>query len=62
MLRRIYRAVYDQCPHFQKDVRRSRRYRLDHSIGVDNPRETVLTKDEFLTLLQELAELSAEQK
>lgn len=57
LIRRLFRAVYDQCPDFRKDVRLSRHYRLDHSIGGSDPQETVLTKEEFLLMLEELSRL-----
>lgn len=57
LLRRLYRAVYDQDEQFRKDIRRSRKYRLEHSIGKDDPQDTVLTREEFLRLLGELAQI-----
>lgn len=57
LLRRLYRAVYDQDESFRKDIRRSRKYRLEHSIGKDDPQDTVLTREEFLRLLGELAQI-----
>ena len=57
LLRRLYRAVYDQDERFRRDIRRSRKFRLEHSIGKDDPRETVLTREELLRLLGELAQI-----
>ncbi len=54
LLSRLYDAVYEQDAAFRRDVRRARRYRLVHSIGKSDPRETVLTEQEFLSLLRAL--------
>lgn len=54
LLARLYRAVYEQDAGFRADIHRSKRYRLTHSIGSDDPKETVLTEAEFLRLLHEL--------
>ena len=41
-------------PDFVKALKAADGYRLDHSIGVDDPTETVLTKAEFLYQLNRL--------
>lgn len=55
LLNRLYKSVYECDPSFKKDIEASKKYILDHSIGVEDKTETVLTKDEFLeklTMLQ----------
>ncbi len=51
LLERLYRTVYDQDERFRKDIERSKRYVLTHSIGSHDPRDSVLTEEEFLSLL-----------
>lgn len=56
LLTRLYDAVYAQDDKFRRDVRRARHRRLTHSIGKNDPKETVLTEKEFLSLLIALGE------
>ncbi|MBR1969084.1 MAG: hypothetical protein IKA17_01880 [Clostridia bacterium] len=55
LLKRLYQSVYACDSSFKKDIEDSKEYILDHSIGVEDKAETVLTKEEFisnLTMLQ----------
>jgi hypothetical protein len=55
LIKRLYEAVYVCDSSFKKDIEDSKEYILDHSIGVEDKAETVLTKEEFisnLTMLQ----------
>ena len=58
LLKRLYQSVYACDSSFKKDIEDSKKYILDHSIGVEDKAETVLTKEEFisnLTMLQRRA-------
>ena len=55
LLLRLYNAVYEQDEKFQRDIKKARRYKLTHSIGKNDPKETVLTEREFLNLLNALS-------
>lgn len=57
LLKRLYEAAYECDSSSKNDIEDSKKYILDHSIGVEDKTETVLTKDEFiskLTMLQKL--------
>ena len=54
LLTRLYTEVYRQDPQFRKDIKKSAKYRLVHSIGKSNPQDTVLTEKEFIDRLIKL--------
>lgn len=54
LLARLYAEVYRQNAQFRKDIKRSAKYRLVHSIGKTNPCDTVLTEQEFIQQLIKL--------
>ena len=54
LIARMYREVYRQDEQFRKDVMRASHYTVDHTIGKDDPRDTILTRVEFLTMLSDL--------
>jgi len=54
LLRRAYRAVFEQCPKFRDALAATGKKRLYHTIGNTDPHETILTEKEFCTILTEL--------
>lgn len=54
LIRRAYRAMMKQCPRFRDSLAASGSKKLFHSIGKTNPRETILTENEFCSILTEL--------
>lgn len=54
LLRRAYKALYNQSPIFREAISKSKGYNLIHSIGCTDDRETLLTPDEYMNLLYEL--------
>lgn len=57
LLTRLYTTVYVQDPDFRRDIQKSKKYKLVHSIGNPNPKDTVLTEAEFIAHLTELQNL-----
>ena len=55
LLIRLYESVYACDSSFKKDIEDSKKYILDHSIGVGDKKETVLTKAEFISNLVNLS-------
>lgn len=51
LITRLYTEVYKQDEQFRKDIEKSVRYELTHSIGNPNPKDTVLTETEFINQL-----------
>jgi len=58
LLTRLYTEVYKQDEQFRKDIQKSAKYELVHSMGNPNPRDTVLTEREFIEQLVYLQTLS----
>ena len=54
LLRRAYRAKYEQDALFRFALEATQGKPLTHSIGKQNPKETILTEKEFVALLYEL--------
>lgn len=54
LLARLYDEVYRQDEQFREDIRKSAGYKLVHSIGNPDPRDTVLTAQEFIGQLLRL--------
>ena len=54
LIRRAYRALFEQNERFRNALLLTRDKRLLHSIGKTNPRETILTEQEFCQILTEL--------
>lgn len=57
LLRRAYRACYDQNELFRSALAATGHKRLVHLVGKCDPRETILTRDEMCGLLTELRSL-----
>lgn len=57
LISRLYSSVYEQDEQFRKDIRKAARYKLVHTIGKSDPRETVLTEAEFITQLIKLQKI-----
>lgn len=51
LLKRLYESVYACDSSFKNDIEDSKKYILNHSIGVEDKTKTVLTKDEFISNL-----------
>ena len=59
LVSRLYMTAYDQDEQLRRDVKKAARRGVCHSIGGHDPKETVLTEEEFvgnLLMLSELAE------
>lgn len=56
LLRRAYRARFENDPLFREMLEESKNKKLIHSIGNNNSKETILTTDEFIGFLRELQE------
>lgn len=54
LLRRTYRAMFEQCPKFRDALTATGGKRLYHTIGKTNPHDTILTERELCTILTEL--------
>jgi len=54
LLTRIFDARYENDLKFRQAIRVSKKYELFHSKGKNNPRETILTIDEFLAQIKRL--------
>ncbi len=57
LLRRVYRACYDQNELFRSALAATGHKRLVHLVGKCDPRETILTRDEMCNILTELRSL-----
>ena len=51
LLKRVYKAKFEQDPLFRKALEQSKDKTLVHSIGKTSPEETILTEDEFISVL-----------
>jgi len=54
LLDMLYQTAFEQDRSFREDLARSKGYKLLHSVGYNNPAETILTTDEFLSRLERL--------
>lgn len=54
LLDRLYEEVFSQCPQFLSDLYETGENKLIHSIGKDDPAETILTEREFCDRLEKL--------
>lgn len=54
LLRRAYRAMFEQCPKFRAALAATGSKRLFHTLGNSNPHRTILTEKELCTILTEL--------
>lgn len=54
LMRRAYRAMFDQCPKFRDALKATGNKRLFHTIGNPDPHQTILTEKEFCDILTEL--------
>ena len=52
LLSSLYRSVYMWDKTFKTDIEDAEKYELDHFIGVSDKKETVLTKNEFISNLR----------
>lgn len=57
LLKKAFRARLEQSSMFRFALMNTKGYSLSHSIGKDNPQDTILTKDEFVKILEELRKL-----
>lgn len=57
LLRRVYRACYDQNELFRSALVATGHKHLVHLVGKGDPRETILTRDEMCDILTELRSL-----
>lgn len=58
LIRRAYRAMYEQSPKFREALADTGNKKLFHSIGKTNPRETILTENELCSILTELRNIN----
>ncbi len=58
-LKRLYRSVYEQDEQFRRDIKKSARYNLVHSIGNPDPKDTVLTEGEFIAMIAEMQDFKS---
>ena len=54
LIRRAYQAMFDQSERFRAALMQTRGITLIHSSGEENPYKTILTKQEFCTILTEI--------
>lgn len=54
LLRRAYSAMFDQAPRFREALEATGTKHLYHSIGSTDPHKTILTEQEFCSILTEL--------
>lgn len=54
LMRRAYRAMFDQCPKFRDALKASGNKRLFHTIGNPDHHQTILTEKELCDILTEL--------
>lgn len=54
LVRKAYRAMFEQCPKFYEALKATGNKRLYHSIGNPNPQDTILTEKELCDILTEL--------
>lgn len=51
LLKRVYKAKFEQDPLFRRALEESKDKTLIHSIGKTSPEETILTEEEFVSVL-----------
>lgn len=56
LIRRAYRSLFEQNERFRHALLLTRGKKLYHTLGSDNPADTILTGREFCTMLTELRE------
>ena len=56
LIRRAYKAMFEQNEHFRKALMSTRGMKLYHSQGEQNSYKTILTESEFCSVLTELRE------
>lgn len=54
LLRKAYRAMFDQCPKFREALMSTGSKRLYHTLGNSDPHKTVITEKELCDILTEL--------
>ena len=54
LLRRAYRQLLSQSPQFRKALIATGDKRIYHTIGKNDPRQTIITENEFCAILTEL--------
>jgi len=54
LIRRAFRAMATQSPDFRKALLATDNKKLYHTIGKDNPQETILTEQELCSILTDL--------
>lgn len=54
LIRRAYQAMFDQSERFRAALMQTRGITLIHSSGEENPYKTILTEQEFCTILTEI--------
>lgn len=54
LIRRAYQAMFDQSERFRAALMQTRGITLIHSSGEENPYKTILTEQEFCTILTEM--------
>jgi len=60
LLNSLYKAAYDQSKQFREDLGLSKGYKLLHSMGSDDPTQTILTRNEFISRLEWLRDMIAD--
>ncbi len=53
-IRKVYHAMFDQCPRFRETLKAIGTKRLFHIIGNHDPLKTILTETELCDILNEL--------
>lgn len=53
-IRKVYHAMFDQCPRFHEALKATGTKRLFHTIGNPDPHKTILTEKELCDILTEL--------
>lgn len=54
LLDALYQAAFDQNEEFREELALSKGYTLQHSMGKEDPKQTILTRDEFISRLERL--------
>ncbi len=57
LVRKAFRARFDHSERYREALRATKGYTLLHTYGCDDPTQTILTTQEFLTILNELRDL-----
>lgn len=56
LLVRLYTAVFAQDESFRRDLAKVKKHQLTHSIGSADPQNTILTEEEFISMLKMLCD------